>query len=155
MVKTCNTGTTVDHCKSKTVESLCSTLTISGNKMQLGKFHEHFQEQMKMTEPLDVNPGTPDSETMLMSKANNCFTDDQISELDGEVSRDPDCTACVKSLDHHVNISVHTLICTQQFGEKFVELRQELQHNFMWGANCCLTAVDEANFLSESHEGSE
>ena len=153
-VKVCNTGTAIDHCESKLVESFCSILTLNGDKMSLGECCDHFQERVKFAEPLGVNLCAQKLIDMVKEEGEATHP----KEIKGPGEKpivNPECESHMDNVACHANQRVHALTFIRQAGERFEEVCRELKNDCMKGTDHFPLTVDDANSLLETCQNSD
>ena len=172
VVTICNTATTIDHYESRLVDCIYSILTFSGDKMTLGEYYEHFQERIRLAEPHGVDFATemlknhvmkdiPFVAKKTLTRQNNPEDDDdQASRYDKDSrelqhEEDEERIEYLEQIRYYANQRIYALIYLRQSGERFEELRRELQNDYLKGTDHMPRTIDDANALLETYQGSD
>ena len=161
VVTICNTATTIDHYESRLVDCLYSILTFSGDKMTLGEYYEHFQERIRLAEPHGVDFATGMLREHVM-KHIPFLKNPEVTEEDEEEGSQRYHEAeelrrqeYNKQIKYYANQRIYALIYLRQSGERFEELRRELQNDYLKGTDHMPRTIDDANALLETYQGSD
>ena len=143
ITKICNRVSTIDHVPTSFVESLYSLMNISGDKMSLSDYYEHFTARRKASSSIGLN--FVSSNLMIhMIKAQEKKLGATTAEM----------KAWMVGIDQNTDNEIYANIFIKQAGIRFSECRREMYNNYTFGTDQIPTTVDDAYALLQNYEGS-
>lgn len=141
--KICNKVTSIDDFSTRLFDSLYSIIELTGNKMSLSDYYDHFVERRKQCKASGIEFNTDLQRTALK---------DRFTKEHGSSSAD--YSQYVTDLDHHCNEQMYALMFMRMAGDRFAECRREINNDFTKGTDHIPRSVDEAYSLLQNYEGS-
>ena len=140
----CNRVSTIDHVPTRYVESLYSIIGISGDKMGLSDYYEHFSARRKASASIGL--------TFASSELQSHMGLAKIKQFGGVKSTE--FVDWEKNIEVNTDNEIYANIFMKQAGVRFAECRRDLYNDYTFGANYIPVTVDEAYALLQNYEGS-
>ena len=141
--KVCNKVTGIDDFSTRLFDSLYSIIELSGNKMSLSDYYDHFLERRKQCKASGLEFNTDPQRKALKERfgKEHGTTGSEYSQY-------------VIDIDHHCNEQMYALMFMKMAGERFAECRREINNDFTKGTDHIPRTVDEAYALLQNYESS-
>ena len=143
ITKTCNRVSSIDHVPTNFVESLYSMMDITGDKMSVSDYYDHFVARRKAASSIGL---IFDSTNLLAH---------MITAQEGKMQAGSQELQDWKTATNtNVNDEIYANIFMKQAGIRFSECRRELYNNYTFGTDQIPVTVDRAYALLQNYEGS-
>ena len=139
----CNRVSTIDHVPTSFVESLYSLMGMSGDKMSLSDYYEHFTARRKAASSIGL--------TFDSTKLQAHMLQAQEKKMEAGSS---ELAEWSKTVETNTDDEIYANIFIKQAGIRFAECRREMYNNYTFGTDQIPVTVDDAYALLQNYEGS-
>ena len=139
----CNRVSTIDHVPTSFVESLYSLMDMSGDKMSLSDYYEHFTARRRAASSIGL--------TFDSTKLKAHMIEAQEKKMEVGSTELADWTLAVET---NTDDEIYANIFIKQAGIRFAECRREMYNNYTFGTDQIPVTVDDAYALLQNYEGS-
>ena len=149
---TCNSSCVISHFPSRMVDQVFDIITLSGNKMSLADYYEHFTEKIKVAQMAGVNFATPELQKWFQLH-NSYDIEEEEETAEGEESRPTSLPSEDRKKVHaSCNDQFFALVFMRQCGDRYAEVRRAIQNDYIKGTDHIPKTVEEAYTLFETYE---
>ena len=139
----CNRVSTIDHVPTSFVESLYSLMDMSGDKMSLSDYYEHFTAGRRAASSIGLTFDSTKLQAHML----------QAQEKKMEAGS-TELVEWSKTVETNTDDEIYANIFIKQAGIRFAECRREMYNNYTFGTDQIPTTIDEAYALLQNYEGS-
>ena len=143
ITKICNRVSTIDHVPTSFVESLYSLMDMSGDKMSLSDYYEHFTARRRAASSIGLTFDSTKLQAHML----------QAQEKKMEAGS-TELVEWSKTVETNTDDEIYANIFIKQAGIRFAECRREMYNNYTFGTDQIPTTVDDAYALLQNYEGS-
>ena len=140
---TCSSPSVITHFPTRMCDHAFNIMTLSGNKMSLAHYYKQFQERVKVGRMAGVNFATPDLRTFLQTR----FKHENPGDTDNKEYEEFN-----KSIGDHANSQFLALVFMRQCGDRFAQVRREIQNDYVKGTDHIPRTLEQAYAVFESYE---